>query len=202
MKLSPRYTLILVALGVLAVVVIAAAVLVVPQFRRLSEVETMFASVDDQVTQAETLLQTRQAAKEDAAFTDAELLELAAAVPETPDQPSLIIELQDLAYESAVQIREVEPTDLVQGNGVVAMPMTLTTWGTWTDTVDFVQRLRRMSRQVRIVEVDSGVVDESTTDEGVEDLPPYSVECVLQLETYVIPSAESTSSVPAPPPGQ
>ncbi len=119
MKLSPRYTLILVSLGILLVVIVAAVVLVVPQFTKLSELDANIGSADEQIAQSQNLLRERQQAKDNAAFTDAALLELAAAVPETPDLPSLIIELQDIAYESNVQIRVIEPADLEQGAGFV-----------------------------------------------------------------------------------
>lgn len=201
MKLSPRYTLILVAVGVLLVVVVAAVVLVVPQFSKLADVEAQYDAVDDQVSQAESMLQARQAAKDNAAFTDAELLELAAAVPEQPDLPSLIIELQDVAYENNVQIRSVEPGDLVAGEGVAIMPLSLTVWGAWADTVDFTQSLRRMTRQVRTAEVAAAVLGEGDTDEALEALDPYALETVIQLETYVVPtSTESTTAAPAPAP--
>jgi Tfp pilus assembly protein PilO len=199
MRLSPRLTLILVIVGVVLVVVVAAVVLVFPQISRMTNVEGQMSSLDDQVTQAENLLAARQEAKDRAAFTDAALLELAAAVPENPDLPSLIIELQDRAYESNVQLRVIEPSDLVQESSWVSMPITVTCWGSWADTVDFVQQVRKMERQVRIVETGSDLLDEDeSADEAVEPLDEYSVETQLLIETYLIPSSESSSTVPAP----
>jgi len=199
MRLSPRLTLILVIVGVVLVVVVAAVVLVFPQISRMTNVEGQMSSLDDQVTQAENLLAARQEAKDRAAFTDAALLELAAAVPENPDLPSLIIELQDRAYESNVQLRVIEPSDLVQESSWVSMPITVTCWGSWADTVDFVQQVRKMERQVRIVETSSDLLDEEeSANDAVEPLDEYSVETQLIIETYLIPSSESSSTVPAP----
>jgi len=100
-----------------------------------------------------------------------------------------------------MQIRAVEPGALVQGTGVAIMPLTLTVWGPWADTVDFAQSLRRMTRQVRTVEVAASVLSAGDIDTALEDLPTYSIETVIELETYVIPtSTESTAAAPAPAP--
>jgi type IV pilus assembly protein PilO len=200
MKLSPRYTLILTAVGILVFVVILAVVLVVPQFGKLAEIESMIGDADDQAAQAESLLTARQEAKEQAAFTDAALLELATAVPENPDLPSVIIELQDLAYDCNVQLRVIAPTDLVQSTGYVTMPFEVEVWGSWADAVDFVQRVEQLERQVRIVESTTQVLDEGDLLEAVDDLDDYSVTTTLLLESYVIPaSPDQTGTVPPAP---
>jgi Tfp pilus assembly protein PilO len=195
MKLSPRITLILVAIGVLLVVVLAAAVLLFPQISRMTSVEGQMSSVDDQVTQAENLLNARQSAKDGAAFTDAALLELAAAVPENPDLPSLIIELQDRAYESDVVLTSIAPSDLAQESGYVVMPLEVQVTASWGNTVDFVQQLKKMERQLRIVSVETGVASPA---EGEESSGDYGTETTLLIESYLIPSSESSASAPAP----
>jgi type IV pilus assembly protein PilO len=203
MRLSPRLALILTAVAVFVAVVVLAAVLVVPQFGKLGDLEQQIDSADDAVSQAENLLKARQQAKDDAAFTDAALLELAAAVPENPDLPSLIIELQDVAYQSNVQLRGIEPGEMVQNAGYVTMPVSVTVWGDWADTVDFVQRTQKLTRQVRMFEVASQVLDEGDNEEAVEDLEPYSVETQLIVETYVIPAtSDATATVPPAAPAQ
>lgn len=200
MKLSPRYTVILTAVGVLAVIVLLAMVLVVPQIQRVNDLDEQIETADAQISQAEALLKSRQEAKERASVTDAALLELTAAVPENPDLPSLIIELQDLAYQSNVQLRAIEPADLVQAQGYLTMPLSIRVRGDWADSVDFVQRLRKLTRQLRVIEADSKVMAESDLTEGVEEVPQYSVETNLLIESYIIPAESGqTGSVPADP---
>ncbi len=200
-KLSPRNTLILVAVGIVAGLAILAAVLVVPQFKKLSSLDAAIAAADTQVEQAQTLLAARQEAKTNAAMTDAALLELAAGMPETPDQPSLIIELQDYAYDSNVELRTVTPGALT-GNGVwITMPMQLMVWGDWADCVDFVQRLQRLTRQVRIIRVDSSLTD---VEGAVQEHGQYTNSLTLDINTYIIPSADESGTAapvaPAPAP--
>jgi Tfp pilus assembly protein PilO len=197
---------ILTAVGVLAVIVVLALVLVVPQFGRMSDLDNQIETADSQISEAEALLKTRQEAKEGASSTDAALLELAAAVPEQPDLPSLIIELQDVAYDSNVQLREIEPADLVQAEGYVTMPLSITVWGDWADNVDFVQSLQELTRQVRVVEAGSEPIDEADTERATESLDTYSVETNMLLEFYIIPAdsgqAGSVDQGAAPAPAQ
>lgn len=204
MRLSPRNRLILIVLAVVIAIVALAVLLVLPQFGRLRALDVNINTADDQVQQAQSLLAKRQEAKDNAAFTDAALLQLAAAVPENPDLPSLIIELQNLAYENNVQIRRIEPgAELVQNAGFVTIPLEMEIWAPWTENVDFVQRLQKLTRQVRIVKTENGVLSDSDQEDALEALPDYAVRNVITLETYVIPAgAGSASGVPAPPSGQ
>lgn len=200
MKLSPRYMVILTGVGVVAVIVVLALVLVVPQVQRMNELDEQIATADMQISQAESLLKTRQEAKEKASVTDAALLELAAAVPENPDLPSLIIELQDVAYASNVQLRVIEPADLVQAEGYLTMPLTVKIWGDWADSVDFVQRVRELTRQIRLVEVTAKVLPEADREKAVEPLDYYSTETNLLIESYIIPAESGqTGAAPADP---
>lgn len=199
MKLSPRVALIATGVGLFLAVVVLFAILVFPQFGRLSELETNINEADDRVDQARALLAVRQEAKENAAATDAGLIELAAAVPEMPDLPSFIIEMQDVAYDSDVIVRAIQPEDIVQGNGFVIVPVRVTVWGDWADAVYFVQRSQKLTRQVRVFEVTAGVVDDSDRAAAVAPLEPYSTEVSVLYNTYVIPpAAETSGAAPAP----
>lgn len=198
MKLSPRIALIATAVALLLGIIVLAVVLVVPQFGRLGELESQIQSADDSVDQAQALLAVRQEAKTNAAATDAGLIELSAAVPETPDLPSFIIEMQDVAYDSNVVLRSIQPEEIVPNTGFVTVPVRVTVWGAWADCVDFVQRTQKLTRQVRVYEVNVGVVDQSDRELAVAELPPYSTEVQVLYYTYVIPPASETTGTAAP----
>jgi len=203
-KLTPRNKLIAVAVGAGLVVVLLFVLLVLPQFGKLNENKTQIAEAEKQAQAAKTLLDQRREVKNAASVTDATLTQLNNAVPENPELPSLIIELQDVAYSSGVSLRAVVPGEPVQDEGedFIAVPVDLETWGTWSDSVDFLQQLRKLSRQIRVVDFEASMLDESAATEAGIKLPPYyQVKMTSKLETYVIPSGESdSSSVPAPAP--
>lgn len=202
MKLTPRYKLILVAVGLLLAVVILAAVLVMPQFGKLSDLDAQLAAENAKVSSAQTLLEQRRQAKDNAAITDAALLELAAALPETPELPALIIELQDAAYDSNVQLRSVKPEGpvLVSGDPYISLPIGMTVWGSWADTVDFVQTLQKMTRQVRVSKVQANTLKETDLVDAVVPLDSYTVSTDVAIKAYTIPASSGASgTVPAAP---
>jgi Tfp pilus assembly protein PilO len=201
MKLSPRNQLILVAAAVVVLAVVLVVGLVLPQFRRLSEMETRIAEADKRADEAQALLARRQEAKSAAAGTDAALLEIAASVPEKPDLPSLLIELQDLAYEYNVELKSVKPDELSDPkDGYIALPLNLTINGLWADTVEFTQALMTLSRQVRVVSTATDLRGEGDNKKGVVTFDDYAVESVILIETYLIPSnPASATAAPAAP---
>jgi Tfp pilus assembly protein PilO len=164
-------------------------------------------STAEQEAQAATaLLEQRREVKDAASVTDATLIQLGNAVPANPELPSLIIELQDVAYSTGVSLRVVTPSDPTQEDGedFITIPVAIEFWGTWADSVDYLQQLQRLSRQVRIAEFESTLLDETSGAEaGIKFPPYYQVSTTANLEVYVIPdSSESSSSVPAPTPDQ
>jgi len=204
MKLTPRNRLIIVAVGAGLVVVLLFVVLVIPQFGKMGELGSDIEAAEQEAQAATALLDQRREVKDAASVTDATLIQLNNAVPENPELPSLIIELQDVAYSSGVSLRGVIPDEPLQDDGqpFVTLPVDVETWGTWSDTVDFLQQLRGLARQVRIVEYEAVLLDETAATDANIELPPYyQVKLNAKLEVYVIPaSSDSTSSVPAPAP--
>ena len=72
---------------------------------------TQIQEAEQEVDEANALLLQRQDMKDRAAQTDAAYLRLANSVPETPELPSLIIELQDVALQSGVNFEGLRPED-------------------------------------------------------------------------------------------
>jgi len=201
MNLSPRVKLVLTGVVTLLVVVLAAAALIVPQVTHIMNLQSQTEKASDELAQARNLLSARQGTKKNAVFVDASSLELISAVPENPDLPSLIIELQDKAYENKVQLREIQPENPVANEGFSTIPIRMTIWGTWQNTVNFVQGLPKLGRQIRIVSVRVGILgEEAGKNDAVTKIEEkYSVKTDLIIETYIIPSEGGTSaSVPSP----
>lgn len=204
MNLSPRNKLIATA-AVAAVIVVALAVgLVLPQIGKLGEVRGQIQTAIDDSQAATTLLEQRRQVRSEAAVTDAKLLQLAVAVPENPDLPSLIIDLQDTAYDTGVVIMNVQAAEpqFVKGESYIGLPVTLEIWGTWSDTVDYLQRLMRLERELRNLGFTAEVLPAPTDGENAAGLtfpPYYQVRTSVRLNAYVIPANDSTGGAPAVP---
>ncbi len=210
MKLTSQYKL-YIAIAV-AVVIIAAAValLIVPKFSERGDLKAQMSDVEQQIQTNEALLKKRQETKQRAAITDAELLQLANQVPESPELPALIIELQDAVNESGLYFSAIAPdagitrgspgsSDSAANAAYWTTGITLDVVGTWQDTVDLLQRLRRITRQIRIVSLEvTPENEESSTDTTVTVEMPNEVRTTLSIEVYTIPS-ESDAAAPAAP---
>jgi Tfp pilus assembly protein PilO len=185
-------------------VVVLFVVLVMPQFKKLADLGTQLQTAEQESQAAKTLLEQRVTVKNQAAATAASLLRLTNGVPENPELPSLIIELQDTAYASGVSLRQITPAppSVVEGASYVTIPLGMEAYGTWADTVDFLQRLLEMGRAVRVVGFNSSLLGETAAEEANIKLPPYyQIKTAVTIETYVIPASGSgTSAAPVPPP--
>ena len=157
MKLSPRNKLIAVAVAAGLVVILLFAVLILPAFNEMKDLGAQISTAEQEAQAATALLEQRREVKDAASVTDATLIQLSNAVPANPELPSLIIELQDVAYSTGVSLRIVTPSDPTQEDGedFVTIPVAIEFWGTWADSVDYLQQLRRLSRQVRVAEFES-----------------------------------------------
>ena len=196
MKISPRNRLIIVAVVMVLVLVATVFLLIVPEFTRMGELDGQIAQADNEAASAQTLLAQRRQMKDNSASTEALWLRLAGLVPENPELPSLIIELQDVAYTDGVQLRSITPgvPTTVSGQTYLSVPAALVVYGTWQDTVEFLKSLSKLSRGLRITNVSSDVMADSP-DDANPALPSYSVKTSLAIEAYTIPAATASGTV-------
>lgn len=192
MQISPRDQLLLTVVGLIVVLAAIIGFLIVPQVGTLTALDAEIDKARRDVEVQQTLLRQREAMKDEAAQTDAKALKLGALVPDRPDLPSLIIELQDIAFAAGVKLTAVTPgapTDSESGTYTV-IPLDMTVEGTWTDVVDFLQRLPKLTRGIRTVEFAANVIES-------EELSLYSSQGFVKVEAYSVPS--SPTADPAAP---
>lgn len=190
-SLSPRDRLIAVAVGIVIVVAVLVVLLIVPQFQSMNALDAQIQAATQQAAVAKSTLEQRRAVKDRAASTEAIWLKLSNMVPSTPDMPALIIDLQDAAYDSGVQLESITPGQYKAATKEVPYsitPVSLLVWGSWSDSVDYMQRLLKLTRGIRVVSVQSTVMPISPASAN-PPLPTYSVSNVIAIEVYSIPGA-------------
>lgn len=196
MKLSYGNKLILAGAAAVLLAVLVLVLLVLPEFQQLRTYDDQIAAADQAISQAQTLLTQRQEIKARSAETEAKRIRLANQMPETPELPSLIIELQDTVNEAGLEFSSLTPTEPTQAEaGYSEITMTMLVKGTWQDTVDVLQRLPRLTRQVRIVGFNTAV----SADEQDEDDPTNIVETSMTIRVYTMPSEMAPADVPPAP---
>jgi Tfp pilus assembly protein PilO len=193
MRIAPRTQFILVIVGMVVLLIIVGAVAVWPQYRTLGVMDAKIADADKEVALQKTRLAQRQEIKDRAAQTDAKWLRLANEVPDSPDLPSLIIELQDLAFSTGVQLTAITPaapTASKDGTYFI-IPIKLTVVGTWADSVEFMQKLNKLDRGLRTTDAKTALYSGTTAN---PTLPNYAVTNDLDIEAYLIPPAASSTT--------
>ncbi len=201
MKIAPRELFILTVVGSVLLIIVMIAALIYPSFTKLGDLDAQIAVAETEVSTAKSLLAQRQAIKDRSAQTDATWLTLANQVPDNPDLPALIIELQDAAFDSGVQLVAVTPTKPTDQGTYVKVPVQIEVLGTWADTVDYLQRIGKLSRAIRIYSSTTNVTSDATQlNRSNSSLSAYAGDSVLALEAYMIPaSTGATPTAPAVP---
>ena len=199
MRIAPRERLILLVVGLFVLLAAVAVLLVWPQYQKQKSLDAQIAAAELQLKTSQTLLAQRQEIKNRSASTDAQWLRLASLVPENPDLPSLIIELQDAAFASGVQIIAMAPADPVESadKSYVLVPLEVRVEGTWADTVDYMKRVNELNRGLREVSFLAAVAPAGTGDPV---LPNYSVSTTILLHSYMIPALTGTAPTATPAP--
>jgi Tfp pilus assembly protein PilO len=192
------------------IVVFAAAVtvlVIVPTFSESAALDDEIAQAQTDLQSAKVLLQRRQAAKAASAANQVELMELANRVPDSPQLPTVIIQLQDAANASGLELAQISPQSVEPGEELASptagsafskVPITVVLQGSWADIIEFTRKLDAMERGIRVTATNFINVPEE------EDEDRY-VEANLTLEVYVMAEAGGSSAPasaqPAPPTG-
>jgi len=190
--------------GVL-IVAIAAAVLflgVLPLFDQAAQMDAEITALDGQIMTEQALVARRLSVKAQAAQTEVDLIALANQVPESPDLPTLIINLQDAANASGLVFAQISPQvpEAVlapegQPAGYSSIPITMKLEGQWADLIEYVRRLSKFPRGLRITQTTFSSV------EPTDDRERY-VEAQMDIEVYtmsVVNVSSSAAAVPSAP---
>jgi type IV pilus assembly protein PilO len=205
MTLTPRTELLIGAAIIVVVALAVVAVLIVPQFGVLADQDAQLAKAQQDVTSAQAVLAQRQSAKNQAAQTQTELMALQNQVPDSPEMPTLIIEMQDIADDAGLAWSKIEPKMPENRDGYSAVPIAVSLSGSWPDAVDYVRRLSRLDRQVRIVSVglkplndpnqqQAAVADGESATSGSTNPSsgPVPLAATIKVEAYVMGAITNT----------
>lgn len=183
-----------IAIGVIVVVLVAAVfLLILPKFQESSDLQAQIDSESISLLNAQTLLARRQSAKANSAANEAELLDIANSIPDSPQLPTVIIEFQNVANAAGVTLEQISPEDLAEGDiaegskepAYSILPIELAVSGQWRDIIDFLGDIDDLNRGVRVVSmtfVYSADDPETKKDES-------HVEATIGIEVYAMTAA-------------
>jgi len=191
--------------GVLIVALSAAVVFfgILPMFDKAAVMDAEIKTLDSEIMSQRALVERRLSAKAQAAQTDVDLINLANQVPESPDLPTLIINLQDAANAAGLvfaQIAPATPEPVVGPDGAPAgysaIPISLRVEGQWSDIIEYVRRLSKFPRGLRITNATFVNVPGTTERER-----HVSAQVSVTVYTMSVINVSSTApAVPSAPP--
>jgi type IV pilus assembly protein PilO len=173
-----------------------------------SDKEAQLASLQQQVAELE-------AVRENAPEIERQLLELSKRIPEQPEVPTLVVQIEEIADASGVTQVSIEPGDPGPppgGGDFSVLPVTMSFEGTYEELQDFLFRTRNLARLVTVNQVSYCRVDPvgageacpiEVAAEGGEPTVLEDVETLLQVqieaEVYFQPSGVPDGLAPAAP---
>lgn len=189
-------------LGILVIIVVAALayfLLIGPLFGRLGQASEERDAKEQQLSQLQAQVQDLERVRQNAGDIEQKLLQLNKRIPEEPEIPTLLVQIQEIADASgATQIR-IEPgtPGPPPGGGPYSIvPITMSFEGTYDDMQDFLLRSNDLARLVTVNNVSYEPVQDETGASG-GDSPLLSVE--IEAEVYFQPQGASGGAAPIAP---
>ncbi|MBN2404714.1 MAG: type 4a pilus biogenesis protein PilO [Coriobacteriia bacterium] len=191
-KLSSTNQMIIAGVLILLVTVAVVAFGIMPLFQEASDIDTEMAAADTQMQTAEALVQRRLDAKARSAENEVALMQIANQLPESPELPSVIIELQDTANATGLDFVQITPAPLEESeDGTYQIgSLVVVLHGEWADIIEYTRKIDKLSRGVRTTLGSFERVEE--TDEA--GLTTSYISAQMTLEVYVM---GSTATAPA-----
>jgi len=184
-----------IAIGVIVLAALAVIVLaIVPKFQESQNVRDQIATAEMNLSTAQALLARRQSVKAQAAATEVELMQIANQLPDSPQLPSVIIELQDAANAAGVELPSISvsgvenapPAEDGSSQPFHVLPLTVEYTGQWVDIIDFGRRLGQLERGVRVKSTTYTYVAET------EDVKAH-IKASGTIEVYMMPGASTST---------
>lgn len=201
MNLTTTQKLILTIVGLVIVAALVVVFVIMPQFAQLDALEQQRQTAQAQVQQAQAILAQLEQAKSQSAATEAELLKIGTEMPDSPQLPTLIIEMQDMANASGVNVTSFAPAQPNPSAGGQYTEVQLTTQLTakWADLLDYMRRIDKSTRLLRVTNVTIAPSTTNTTSTAAADIP---LTVGLTLKAYVMGTngvvSSSATTTPAP----
>ena len=137
-----------------------------------------------------------------------QLLELAKRIPEQPEIPTLLVQIEEVSRAAKVTQLSIDPgtPEAPPGGGdFQRIPITMSFEGTYAQMEDWLRRVRDLARLVTINEVTYEPVQQgggtTTSEPGIERLLKVNVTAEVYTQSPGGSSVGSTGPVaPAPPP--
>jgi type IV pilus assembly protein PilO len=167
MKITSMQKMIAVVVAFLLLAAGAVVLLVLPMLAELDSLALLRAGAEQEVQQAQAQLARLEDAKSSSALTEAELLKIGTQMPDSPQLPTLIMELQDIANAAGVTVTSFAPglPNPHASGKYTEISLTTALTAKWDDLLDYLKRLSKSTRLLRVKNVTVNPVASVVTTE-------------------------------------
>jgi type IV pilus assembly protein PilO len=181
-EMDNRSILLLGGLAIFVVAVLAYLLLVGPLLTRLGASAEERDAKEAQLAQLRSDVQDLERVQQNAGPLGQQLLDLNRRIPEQPEIPTFLVQIEEIAEAAGVTQLLAEPgtPGPPPGGGPYSIvPVTMTFEGTYENLQDFLQRSNDLARLVTVNNVSYEPIE---PEEGEEDLSELGVERLLRVE--------------------
>jgi type IV pilus assembly protein PilO len=144
---SRRIKLALMGVGILAIGLAVFFLVLNPMRGDISELQAQIEDEQTKIQSAKVELAAAEETRTEGRRNQARLMELAKMIPQDPEIPSLILQIQDLANKAGIEWIQVSFSDVrtAEGSTIGTIPISLQFTGTFYDVTDFIYRAEQMA---------------------------------------------------------
>ena len=204
-KRSQRTVIAFVVGGLVLFALLGYFVLVRPQGAKASELDAQIAATQQEIEKSCRLM--LEASQRAPAIRVADLFRLTTAMPDQPDMPGMLLELNQIAADAGIRFDSITPQPAVALAGYQAIPVTVVFDGNFYSLSDFLYRLRTLVRVRRGELAATGrtyAVDSIEFSESQKQFP--NITATLTIDAFVYgtgtgapPSAAPTTTTATSP---
>jgi type IV pilus assembly protein PilO len=144
--MSRRIKLALAGAGIVIVGLLVFFLVINPIRGDIGQLNDQIATENQKIAKLTQELQMAETVRKEGRQNQARLVELAKMIPDQPEIPSLILQLQDLADKAGIKWTQISPGDAkaVEGTSYETIPLSLSFQGNFYDVTDFIYRAEQM----------------------------------------------------------
>jgi Tfp pilus assembly protein PilO len=194
-------------IGLLAAILVGAIgyfLLVGPKKAQVDKTQKAIESVENQITQQKDTFKQLSDIKNRSAEFEAELASLQAKIPQQPELPSLIRNLQaaaDPVTGAGLPWLSFTPSDIAAGTagGVSSYSFGMKVAGFYSEVVDLIYRMERMERAIIVNTVNMAPTTTILTNTYSPNLGLVTCDIAAKTFTFAQPAGAATTAPSAAP---
>jgi Tfp pilus assembly protein PilO len=200
--MSRKIRLIVSAVALIAIIGLAWFMLISPLRAEIATTDGAIKAEQTRLAAAQAKLAQAETTRAEGKKNQARLIELAKMVPTSSQVPSLLVQIQDLADQSGIKFKSMNPGDPKESDGFQVIPLTLEFTGTYFDLKDFAYRAEQLVAgpgrllTVKSIQLQLGGTETGTSGTSTVKAKATSPDLKIAMTLYAFCMDQATAGQP------